>query len=199
MYHAKHAKPRGPRPRGGRTAAAAAALALALCAVIGGAVAWLTASSSKVTNVFAPSKVKCDVVESFNGTTKSNVQIKNTGDTTAYIRAKVVVCWKDATTGNVSGTVPVEGVDYSVMFAENPKWVQHTDGFYYFTAPVDSEHLTAALITKAEKLKNGPDGYDLSVEIIAEAIQNVPDAAVGEVWGVTIRNSTVSAYTGGGA
>ena len=195
MYHAKHAKPRGPRPRGGRTAAAAAALALALCAVIGGAVAWLTASSNEVKNVFASSEVSCRVEETFENGVKTDVKIKNTGDTPAYIRAKVVVCWKDVD-GNVSGTVPVEGMDYSITFAVSP-WVKHTDGFYYFAKPVDPKGLTDALITKAEKLQKGPDGYDLSVEIIAEAIQNVPDAAVREAWDVTIGDGTVNKYTGG--
>ena len=195
MYHAKHAKPRGPRPRGGRTAAAAAALALALCAVIGGAVAWLTASSSKVENVFAASKVSCTVEEKFESDVKNGVKIKNTGDTTAYIRAKIVVCWKGAD-GNVSGT-PVKDGDYSIEFAEGTAWVKHTDGFYYCTTPIDPKKTTDILIDKAEKLKEGPDGYDLSVEIIAEAIQSVPNAAIGEAWGVKITKGSVGNYAEG--
>ena len=31
-----------------------------------------------------------------------------------------------------------------------------------------------------------PDGYDLSVEIIASGIQSTPDGAVKEAWGMTV-------------
>ena len=42
---------------------------------------------------------------------------------------------------------------------------------------------TPVLITKCEKKGNAPKDYDLSVEILADAIQSEPANAVMEAWG----------------
>ena len=171
-------------------------LALVL-AVAGGTLAWLTANSGPVTNTFTPAKVTCEVKEDFNGTTKKDVQIKNTSNIDAYIRAYVVVTWKNAQ-GNVYGK-PVEETDYTISYDLSHGWVQGNDGYYYYTSPVTANGgLTGVLISNCQ-LNSGvtppADGYSLSVEIIAEAIQSVPAKAVGEAWGVTIANGTVTAYS----
>ena len=36
-----------------------------------------------------PSHVSCEVTEKFDGETKSNVNVENTGDTDAYIRVRL--------------------------------------------------------------------------------------------------------------
>lgn len=154
-----------------------------LLAVAGGTLAWLTAQDS-VTNTFTPAHVTCDVAEdNFTGDTKSNVAIKNTSDIPVYIRAYIVVTWKDRQ-GNVCGQVPVEGTNYEMSINPNKGWTQSGDYWYCKTAIAPGE-FTPVLIKSCASKNNAPDdNYNLSVEIIAEAIQSVPDTAVQDAWGV---------------
>ena len=153
-----------------------------LLAVAGGTLAWLTAQDS-VNNTFTPAHVTCTVEETFNGTEKTNVQIKNTSDIPAYIRAYIVVTWKDST-GNVYGQKPVAGTDYKMSINTNKGWTQK-DGYWYCNTAVASGGFTPVLIDSCTSNNSAPnDNYNLSVEIIAEAIQSVPDTAVKEAWGV---------------
>lgn len=172
-------------------------LALVL-AVAGGTLAWLTANSGPVTNTFTPAHVTCEVDETFKNNVKSEVKIKNTSDIPAYIRAYVVVTWKDAQ-GNVYG-MPVKDTDYTINYDLTKGWVNGSDGYYYYTSPVAADALTNALISSCQ-LKAGAtppaDGYSLSVEIIAEAIQSQPVDAVNQAWGVTIAPGSVTAYQPG--
>lgn len=192
MKNGKHAAPRGMK----RSLVLVVSLLALLLVVAGGTLAWLTAQDS-VSNTFTPAHVTCDVEETFNGTAKSNVSIKNTSDIPVYIRASIVVTWKDSD-GNVYGQLPVEGTDYTMTMANDSEWVPN-GGYYYYTSPVAVGDTTGTLINKcvvsatAEK----PNGYDLSVEIIAEAIQSQPDRAVGQAWGVTISEGKVEPYTSG--
>ena len=164
-------------------------LALALIVgVAGGATfAWLTAKTDPVVNTFTPAHVTCQVDETFDGTTKSDVKVKNAGDIPAYIRAYIVVTWKDADDAddNVYGELPVEGTDYTMEIPTNTDWVQGSDGYYYYTRPVAVGDSTGTLISECKLTEKvvKPVGYDLSVEIIAEAIQSVPTTTVVGVWG----------------
>lgn len=159
-----------------------AAVIVLLAGAVGGTWAFLVAQSEPVQNNFTYAHVSCTIKEKFDGTTKSDVQIQNTGDIPAYIRARIVVTWKDAN-GNVSSTVPVKNTDYTIAFNETD-WKQEGDYWYCKTA-VDAKDFTPVLITKCEKTGDAPDGYDLSVEILADAIQSEPANAVKEAWGYT--------------
>ena len=158
-----------------------AAVIVLLAGAVGGTWAFLVAQSEPVQNNFTYAHVRCRIDETFDGTTKSDVKIQNTGDIPAYIRARIVVTWKDAI-GNVSA-VPVKNTDYTIAFNENEKdWTQQGDYWYCKTA-VDAGEETPVLITKCEKKGNAPKDYDLSVEILADAIQSEPASAVTEAWG----------------
>ena len=167
-------------------------LAVVLTVAVGVTLAYIFTKTDPVENTFKPSKVTCAVIEDgkttddpygqVNVSSKSNVQIKNTGDTTAYIRVAVVVTWKNEK-GNVWAQAPVEGTDYTIDWAyddkDNPtRWTSDDDGYYYYNDPVAPGDLTGMLIKEA-KLKEGyaapvgTDGtqYYLSIEIVASAIQ----------------------------
>ena len=155
-------------------------LALVL-AVAGGTLAWLTANSGPVTNTFTPAKVTCEVDEKFENNVKSAVSIRNTSNIDAYIRAYVVVTWKNAD-GEVYGKQPVKGTDHTMTGPETG-WVEGTDGYYYYTSPVGVDKTTGVLITECKPITGqAPADYDLSVEIIAEAIQSLPTTTVVDVW-----------------
>lgn len=192
MKNGKHAAPRGMK----RSLVLVVSLLALLLVVAGGTLAWLTAQDS-VSNTFTPAHVTCDVVEeTFDGTKKENVTIKNTSDIPVYIRASIIVTWKDSS-GNVYGQLPTAS-DYDMEMVLNNGWVLGADGYYYYTGPVAVGATTGTLIRRCT-VKAGaaiPKDYDLSVEIIAEAIQSQPDRAVQQAWGVTISGGNVTANSG---
>ncbi len=161
-----------------------AAVIVLLAGAVGGTWAFLAAQSEPVQNNFTYAHVRCTIKEIFDGTTKSDVQIQNTGDISAYIRARIVVTWKDAN-GNVSSTVPVKNTDYTIAFNEKD-WTQQ-GGYWYCKTAVNPNGFTPELISECKKTANAnaPKGYDLSVEILADAIQSEPASAVTEAWGNT--------------
>lgn len=156
-----------------------AAVIVLLAGAVGGTWAFLVAQSEPVQNNFTYAHVRCTIDEKFDGTTKSDVKIQNTGDISAYIRARIVVTWKDA--NGIVSAVPVKNTDYTIAF-NGEKWTQQGDYWYCKTA-VDAKDFTPVLITKCEKTGNAPKDYDLSVEILADAIQSEPANAVKEAWG----------------
>ena len=159
------------------------ALALVLCIAGGATLAFLTVTTPSLTNVFQYGHVTCKVDETFQDNVKTDVSIRNTGDTQSYIRVKLVFTWKDKD-GNVSAQ-PVKTGDYTLELKEDD-WFEK-DGYYYAKAPVAPDHNTPVLIESCtEVAANAPDGYTLSLEILADAIQSTPTRAVEQAWGVTV-------------
>ncbi|MBS6311319.1 MAG: hypothetical protein KH842_08845 [Firmicutes bacterium] len=193
------------RPK--RLATLLVSLLLVLGVAVGGTVAFLSTRTDSKENTFTPSRVTCEVTETFNNNVKSNVAVKNTGDTTAFIRAAINVTWmKDAEAGTeynaadqtVSEKVPLKDTDYSITFAENTKWIKGADGYYYYQLPVDPQGSTGELIKECKLQENAsvPDGYHLSVEIVASAIQSAPYSVVQSMWHVTVEDGIITGANG---
>ena len=163
----------------GRQVLLLAALVVIAMGVVGGTVAYLVTKTDPVVNTFTPGVVSCKIDETFDGTTKSNVYVTNTGNTNAYIRAAIIVTWKDAA-GNIAATVPAKGTDYTLELNETD-WVEH-DGYYYYKGSVAPNAQTEKLIKTCTDLRSNGD-YTLCVEILADAIQSSPDSAVTQAWG----------------
>lgn len=160
-------------------------VAALLTGFVGSTVAYLFTSTEEIENKFTPSSVTSEIEEDFDGNVKSDVKVKNTGDIPAYIRAKYVVTWQDDE-GNVYGQLPVAGEDYSITLTLDG-WDVGSDGYYYWTSSVPVGDTTGILIDVCKPLKAAPaEGYTLSVEILAEAIQAEPSSVVAEAWGVTV-------------
>ena len=178
-------------------------LSLILVVGVGVTLAYVFASTGDVVNTFTPSHVSCAVIENnldtentgnpVNVESKSNVMIKNTGDTEAYIRVAVIFTLKNATTGNVLAISPDKlNTCYSIDWSDNfdgqnnaeQTWVKlESDGFYYYKKPVQPGYLTDSLISSCTPISaNIPEGYVLSVEIVASAIQSTPANVVGDNW-----------------
>lgn len=172
-------------------------LVVLLGVLVGSTVAYLVTNTGSIANSFIPAKITTDITEDFDGSVKNNVQVKNTGDVEAFIRATVVVTWQNDE-GEIYPNAPVESTDYTVSWTMNG-WLKHTDGYYYYTTSVAPGDTTGVLLTSCQPVSNqAPEGYHLSVEILASAIQSKPEEAVQTSWGVTIANGTVTAYTAGG-
>lgn len=165
------------------------AILVLLCCAVAGTVAYLVTSTGPVTNTFTPAHVSTEVKEEFDGTTKSNVRIKNTGDIDAYIRVAVIVNWADENGNVYGGAVPKEGKDYSELKLKT-SWVKGSDGYYYYTNPVAPEAFTTAMFEPITQQQDCADtNYKLQVTILADGIQSVPADAVKEAWGVTVDSS----------
>lgn len=174
----------------------------------GSVVAWLSITGGQVENSFAPDEDPVPTItETFDDKVKSNVAV-DVGDTgyAVYVRAAIVVNWKNAENGNVLGQKPVLNDDY-ILTLNKTDWF-YKDGFYYHKDMVNTGGSTANLITSCQ-LKEGitppvdttvtPNvKYDLNVEIIAQTIQalGTTDAgdtpAVKDAWGVTVTNKELT-------
>ncbi len=172
----KDSKPRFPT---NKAAVLLLSMILLIGIAVGTTVAFLVARTEPIKSTFEYARVSCEVTGS-----KENVQIKNTGNTAAYIRATYVVTWRDAD-GKVAVSVPG---DYSYTLTENlgNYWSKGTDGYFYYSLPVFPGSSTEGCSLDCAVTYPGNPEYTLSVEVLAEAIQSEPSEAVQQAWGATI-------------
>ena len=131
----------------------------------GGTIAYLIANGGSVTNTFTPAQVSCAVIDGSSNarSTTSGFSVKNTSDIPAYLRATFTVNWKKG--NEVLGVQPIEGTDYTIT---STNWTQ-SGGFYYYNGPVPAGEIRDFLTVEKRNTQN--NGYELTVEVIAEAIQ----------------------------
>ena len=170
---------RSARRHGGRPLALLLALILVVGAAAGGTLAWLTQTTETANNNFSYGTVSCRINESFNGTTKSNVTVTNTGNTPAYIRAACIVNWVDAQ-GNIAANVPTD-YTYSLSIP-GAGWTAGSDGYYYYNGVVDAKGTTEGSLLTCTSSNPADGEYKLSVKVIASAVQATPRTAVNEAW-----------------
>ena len=183
-YEGKHGKPQAqsvnarPRRRGRATAMLLATVMLFALAV-GGTIAWLIDKDRPLVNTFDPSKVTCEVQEKFDGKVKSDVNVKNTGDIDAFIRVKLVTYRTNDAGQHIGGTAALP------QFTLGANWVEY-NGYYYYTLPVAPGDNPATKLTDSMTLTESyddADGGHQSIDVMAEAIQSVPEDAVKAAWG----------------
>lgn len=167
--------------RTGRVTAIVMATVLLLALAIGGTVAWLSTKDTPITNTFLPSKVACKVTEVFDSTTgeKTNVNVENTGNTKAFIRVKLVTYRTNGQGQHIGGTAALP------EFQLGADWVKH-GGYYYYTKPVKPNQAPATNLTNSMTLTSkytDADGGHQAIDVMAEAIQSVPQDAVQAAWG----------------
>lgn len=149
--------------------------------------------SDTVENTFAPAVSKLpDIQETFTDNVKKDVKIAvGETDYPVYVRVALVFNWQEK--GNKNGAIyfdqPAEG-DYTLT-VNSDKWVLK-DGYYYYKEPVPSNGVTDVLIKECEPIGTAPDGYALSVNILAQTVQavgmtdNNSSTALGDAWGVDL-------------
>lgn len=167
----------------GRLTAMVIATVMLLALAIGGTVAWLTSSTGPITNTFTPSHVSCAVDEEFDGRSgvKSDVRVKNTSDIPAFIRVKLVTYRTNGKGQHIGGTAELP------VFNPGSGWVEH-NGYYYYTQPVQPDAYTGNLINTITLAHyDDADGGHQAIDVMAEAIQSVPEAAVKEAWGFELK------------
>ena len=147
-----------------------AMVVLILAGAVGGTLAYIVTSSGPVQNTFTPAHVTCAVEESdfVDGTStiKNNVTIRNTGNTSAYIRAAVVANWCD-TSGKI---LAPQTVDLSGNTGTG--WTKVGE-YYYYNPAVQAAGYTSALITryKPQMPESVPASAHLEMTIVCQAVQ----------------------------
>lgn len=84
----------------------AALLVLLAVGLTSTSLAFLLDQTPAVVNKFDPGEVTASIDETFEDNVKTDVAVQNTGNTDAYIRAKVVITWQD-NEGNIYAQAPV--------------------------------------------------------------------------------------------
>ena len=185
MYQGSHARAKKhSRIRMNKLAILFIAVVMLIGAAVGTTVAFLVTNTESVTNNFTYGTIGTKIDESFDGTTKSDVKVTNTGDIPVYVRATYIITWHDAD-GNIVPTP--EGYSYDLTeVTGTTKWVQGKNGYFYYTEPVAPKggQTEGSLLTCTTKQPAGGE-YSLHVEVIAESIQSEPVNAITEAWGVT--------------
>lgn len=125
--------------------------------------------------------VSCQVEETFSNGTKSNVSIKNTSDTDAYIRVILAAVWL-----NADGDITAPAVATPVFTATD--WFVQ-DGIYYYKLPLAPDESTKNLIGSFPMPTQTGLTYEL--QIIASAIQATPEA-VSDAWGVSVSSGLLA-------
>ena len=184
-------------------------LVLLIGSGIGMTVGFLSTKTEPVQNDFTYGKVSCEVLETFgkenNRYIKRDVRIKNTGNTSAYIRVLLVFTWKDAN-GNVYVNKPQINKDYQINPDISNGWSIYQNSIgtfsYYYKYPVAAGEETPNLIDSLRQTPGvvGPENgkYALSVEIVADAVQAEPADAVKDAWdGATVGADGTLTITGG--
>lgn len=184
-------------------------LVLLIGSGIGMTVGFLSTRTDPVQNDFTYGKVSCEVLETFdkenNRYIKRDVRIKNTGNTSAYIRVLLVFTWKDKD-GNVYVNKPQINKDYQINPDLSKGWSVYQNSIgtfsYYYKYPVAAGEATPNLIDSLRQTPGvvGPENgkYALSVEIVADAVQAEPADAVTNAWdGATVDEDGTLTITGG--
>lgn len=138
---------------------------LALLGASTGAVAaYLSYTTSGVYNSFTPAGNVTQSVTISGDSASVTVTAPGYG---VYVRAAVLVNWKDSADGAVHMDAPA----YSVSPGEN--WaLNNADGYYYYSQVVtDTQTLTP--VKSYSVSSTAPDGYEKNLEVIVQTIQAV--------------------------
>lgn len=162
-------------------------LMLLLCFGIGGTLAYLADKTESIKNTFTAAEVEDEVKESFDGTQKTSIIVGNTGDVEVYVRVKLISYRVDADdkTTVIGGTATVP------YFTLQDDWFEYPadSDCYYYKSPVSAGESTTNLLDEGaivlQKYTDADGGIQV-IEVLTEAIQAVPKAAVINAWGSVV-------------
>ena len=144
----------------------------------------MVAKTPPVTNNFEPGKIVIQAQTDGEYTTALNT---TQSDVSAYIRVAIVVNYQDYNDNSIYHEGAVEGVDYTVLPANN--WIKGSDGFYYYTKPVAIGESTTVLPQISRNILPGDDNkqkYKLVSTYVFTGIQANVSVAITSTWGVTL-------------
>ncbi|EJT6535201.1 hypothetical protein N2W18_002582 [Clostridium perfringens] len=175
---------------------------------IGGSLAWFTSSDS-ITNPFStastdnPSNPNSGIKinEKFNKEEADNtlpgdkvtkqVNVSNKATYDQLIRVKIKKVWKDAK-GNEKSDLDTKNINLNFENnltdsnkPEEGKWIEGSDGYYYYNGIVNPDGQTANLlesVTLSKDITNEFKGLKFDVIVDSEGVQ-AANGAVNDSWG----------------
>ena len=167
-----------------KLSAAAIAIILVVVMTIGGTVAFLMDSTESVINKFTPASSGITIEEKVKENCKTEIAVKNTGDTGTYIRVSLVANYYDEN-GNITGGAAVPNFTLN-----SEKWFLGDDGYYYYKQPIAAGDVTDNLLASESKMQLEDN---MQVTVLAQSIQASPTSVVHDKWGVTVdSNGSIS-------
>ncbi|MGM9792158.1 MAG: fimbrillin family protein, partial [Candidatus Cryptobacteroides sp.] len=107
-----------------------------------------------------------EITDHVDGAVKSGVEIKNAGFSTAYVRIAIIGYWKDA-----SGTIVIPWTEGEGEFEGwSSKWVQQSDGFYYYTEQLPGHSIAEPPFQKYTLKVMKQEGLKLYFNICVQVI-----------------------------
>ena len=179
---------------------------------IGGSLAWFTSSDS-VTNLFStastdnPSNPNSGIKinEKFNKEEADNtlpgdnvtkqVNVTNTATYDQLIRVKIKKVWKDAKgvpNNNLDTKNIILNFEKNLTDSKDPKegkWIEGSDGYYYYNGIVNPDGQTANLlesVTLSKDTTNEFKGLKFDVVVDSEGVQ-AANSAVNDSWGTALQ------------
>lgn len=168
----------------GKPATLLVSLLLIFGVVACGTLAYIFVSSVLLNNSLKVVSVSSEVVESFDGTTKSNTKIKNTGDIDAWIRVAIVPTWEVYESSQYKAVNESASLSDLNISINTSNWFEK-NGFYYCKTKIPPNQSTPALINSASVRNNSVGyqaGYHMNLQILCEAIQAEPETTVTNAW-----------------
>lgn len=133
--------------------------------VVGGTVAYLVASDRPVENSFAFIDVDTDIAEPDDGDPLNKKPIvTNSGDSTVFVRAKVIVASAPGESNPVSESDMT--INYNNGKDDNGgSWAKHDpdDGWYYYSRKLETGESTVALFNGIEEINVEASSFDVIV------------------------------------
>lgn len=201
MYRGKYLAPK--RKRRKKLNMFFVALVLLFLGAVGGTMAFLLDTTSRVENTFTPAEVKISINETVENNKKSEISFTNSNDPKSvpvYIRATLAVYWTDIINETEQIVPAPAGASVFVPTDMGQGWIKVGD-IYYYTVPVVPGGTTTAMLTNAVTV-TVPDESTLKcyIDVRAEAIQAEPKTAVETAWkDVEVVGGRLSEITSGGA
>ena len=199
MYRGKYLAPK--RKRRKKLNMFFVALVLLFLGAVGGTMAFLLDTTSRVENTFTPAEVKITINENKTDNQKKNIQIKNTKTDNAvpvYVRATLVIYWKDTIDGVLQTIAPPTGGNVQIGEVQ-PDWFSIGD-IYYYSKALQPDETTSKML--GDITVTIPEGSTAKcyIDVRAEAIQAEPKTAVETAWkDVEVVDGRLSEITSGGA
>lgn len=158
-------------------------IAITALLTVGITLAYMFRQTAPIKNEFTEANVACSVQETFDGTQKTSIKVKNDSNIDCYLRVRLVSYWQNAQ-GPQGQIVGKPSVIPELSFEDG--WIPDSENAtYYYTNPVKagqtSGELLKAPLTLAGETWNGKTVYQV-VNVFAEAIQAEPKEAVEAAW-----------------
>lgn len=160
-------------------------LLLILGITVAGTLAYLFTTSGLLSNSFKKVAVSCAVDETFLNDAKEKIAVDNNGQIDAYIRVAIVPTWEDDNQHAVNLNAST-GDFYGIQDGNINNGWQKIGDYYYCTTKIAPGKSTPPLFKNPvyvnKDSKGYLAGYHMNLQVLCEAIQDVPDNAVADAW-----------------